>query len=47
MGLGAVPCDQIRTLAQEEFQRVYDNLKGRDQEYDIRTSHGATQGAQF
>ncbi|MDH4215816.1 MAG: DUF922 domain-containing protein [Gallionella sp.] len=47
MGLGALPCDQIRALAQEEFQRLYDNLKGRDQEYDIRTNHGATQGAQF
>lgn len=47
MGLGPVPCDQIQALAQEEFQRRYDILKGRDQEYDARTNHGATQGAQF
>ena len=47
MGLGAVPCNQIQALAQAEFQRVYGNLKTRDQEYDARTNHGATQGAVF
>jgi predicted secreted Zn-dependent protease len=47
MGLGAVPCDDMQTLAQAEFQRVYGNLKARDQEYDARTNHGTTQGAVF
>lgn len=47
MGIGAVPCDQVRALAQSEFQRLYTNLKTRDQEYDARTNHGATQGALF
>jgi predicted secreted Zn-dependent protease len=47
MGIGAVPCDQMPGLAQSEFQRLYNNLKTRDQEYDARTNHGATQGAVF
>jgi len=47
MGLGAVPCDQLPALAEREFQRLYGNLKARDQEYDARTNHGATQGAVF
>jgi predicted secreted Zn-dependent protease len=47
MGLGAVPCDRTATLAQAEFDRLYGNLKTRDQEYDARTNHGATQGAIF
>jgi predicted secreted Zn-dependent protease len=47
MGLGAAPCDQVQALAQGEFQRLYGNLKARDQEYDARTNHGATQGAVF
>lgn len=47
MGLGSVPCDQLQTLAQGGYQRIFDNFKGRDQEYDARTNHGATQGAMF
>lgn len=47
MGLGSVPCDQLQRLAQREFDRVYGNLKARDQEYDARTHHGATQDALF
>jgi predicted secreted Zn-dependent protease len=47
MGLGAVPCDQTKALAEAEFQRLYGNLKTRDREYDARTNHGATQGALF
>jgi predicted secreted Zn-dependent protease len=47
MGLGAVPCDRTKGLAQAEFQRLYGNLSARDQEYDARTNHGATQGARF
>lgn len=47
MGLGAVPCDTLQKLAQSEYDRLYGNLKTRDQEYDARTNHGATQGALF
>ncbi|MBI5912038.1 MAG: DUF922 domain-containing protein [Betaproteobacteria bacterium] len=47
MGLGVVPCDQMQALAEGEFQRLYGNLKARDQEYDARTNHGATQGTVF
>ena len=43
MGLGVVPCDQLQSLAQREYQSIYDNLKGRDQEYDRRTNHGLNQ----
>ena len=47
MGIGAAPCDQIKALARNEFEHIYENLKARDKEYDIRTNHGATQGAAF
>lgn len=47
MGLGAVPCETLPALAQREYDRLYGNLKTRDQEYDARTNHGATQGALF
>lgn len=47
MGLGVVPCDQLKALIEREYQRLYGNLKTRDQDYDARTNHGATQGAQF
>jgi hypothetical protein len=38
-------CDRLKTLARDESQRLYANLKARDKEYDARTNHGATQGA--
>jgi hypothetical protein len=38
-------CDRLKTLARDESQRLYANLKARDEEYDARTNHGATQGA--
>jgi predicted secreted Zn-dependent protease len=47
MGLGAMDCDRLKTLARDEFQRLHANLKARDKEYDARTNHGATQGARF
>jgi predicted secreted Zn-dependent protease len=47
MGIGVVPCDQMQALAQSEYQRLYSNLKTRDQEYDARTNHGASQQAVF
>jgi len=47
LGIGSVPCDEVQALAQGEFDRLYRNLKTRDQEYDARTGHGATQGAWF
>jgi predicted secreted Zn-dependent protease len=47
LGLGAVPCNQVQALAQGEFDRLYGNLKTRDQEYDARTNHGANQGVAF
>ena len=47
MGLGAQACERMPALTQGEFQRLYDNLKSRDREYDARTNHGVTQGAQF
>jgi predicted secreted Zn-dependent protease len=47
MGLGVVPCDQLQALTEGEFQRLYGNLKARDEEYDARTNHGVTQGLVF
>jgi predicted secreted Zn-dependent protease len=40
MGLGTVACDLLQSRAQQEYQRLYANLKDRDQEYDRRTDHG-------
>ena len=47
MGLGVMACDRLNALARGESQRLYENLKLRDKEYDARTNHGATQGASF
>jgi predicted secreted Zn-dependent protease len=47
MGLGVVPCESVQGRTESEFQRLTGNLKARDQEYDARTQHGASQGAQF
>lgn len=47
MGIGAVACDTLQAQANSEFQRLYGHLKTRDQQYDARTDHGATQGALF
>lgn len=47
MGLGSVACDTLKGLADGEFQRLHQNLKTRDRQYDARTGHGATQGAFF
>lgn len=47
MGLGVMACDRLKALARDESQRLYENLKARDKEYDARTNHGATQGALF
>jgi predicted secreted Zn-dependent protease len=47
LGLGDFECGEVAALAQREFDRIYANLKNRDQEYDQRTRHGATQGAFF
>ena len=47
LGLGAMPCDQVKPVSDGEFKRLSDNLKARDREYDARTNHGATQGASF
>jgi predicted secreted Zn-dependent protease len=47
MGLGVMACDRLKSLARDESQQLYDNLKARDKQYDVRTNHGATQGASF
>jgi len=47
LGLGAMPCDQVKAVSDGEFRRLSDNLKARDREYDARTNHGGTQGASF
>jgi predicted secreted Zn-dependent protease len=47
MSLGTLPCERLPEIAEGEYQRVYSNLKSRDKEYDVRTNHGATQGARF
>ena len=36
----SVACDRVRAPAPGEFQRLYDNLKMRDRDYDVRTNHG-------
>lgn len=45
LGLGNFDCAASADLAQREFERIYNNVKDRDREYDQRTQHGATQGA--
>ncbi len=47
MGYGDFACGQAKSIAQSEFDKLYNNLKNRDKEYDQRTQHGATQGARF
>jgi predicted secreted Zn-dependent protease len=47
LGIGDFECADAATLAQKEYEGIYNNLKNRDQEYDQRTQHGATQGAFF
>jgi predicted secreted Zn-dependent protease len=47
MSLGTLPCERLPEIVEGEYQRVYSNLKSRDKEYDVRTNHGATQGARF
>jgi predicted secreted Zn-dependent protease len=46
-GVTDFACNQAEAVAKAEFDRVYNNLKLRDKEYDARTQHGATQGARF
>jgi predicted secreted Zn-dependent protease len=40
MGIGAIPCAQLQARSEQEYQRLYENLKNRDAEYDRRTDHG-------
>ena len=47
LGLGAMPCDQVKAIADAEFRRLTASLRARDKEYDDRTDHGANQGAEF
>jgi predicted secreted Zn-dependent protease len=47
LGYGDMACGQAKAIAQSEFDRLYNNMKNRDKEYDQRTQHGATQGARF
>ena len=47
LGYGDMACGQAKAIAQSEFDRLYNNTKNRDKEYDQRTQHGATQGARF
>jgi predicted secreted Zn-dependent protease len=47
LGYGDFACDQGNAVAKNEFDKIYLNLKNRDKEYDVRTQHGATQGARF
>jgi predicted secreted Zn-dependent protease len=47
LGLGPAACDRMQATADAEYQRLYQSLRTRDQEYDARTGHGATQGAVF
>ncbi|MGY8903921.1 MAG: DUF922 domain-containing protein [Burkholderiales bacterium] len=43
LGLGTQDCAQLQSLAQTEYQRLADNLRKRDEEYDRRTDHGLRQ----
>ena len=47
MGLGAMPCEQVKAIADGEFRRLTGSLRARDKEYDERTNHGANQGTAF
>lgn len=47
LGFGNMACTQAGDIAQNEYTRLYSNVKDRDREYDRRTQHGATQGAVF
>ncbi len=47
LSYGELACNQTQEIAQNAFDKLYENLKNRDQEYDLRTQHGASQGARF
>jgi predicted secreted Zn-dependent protease len=47
LALGPHPCDQTKGLVAAEFKRLTATLKTRDDEYDVRTQSGGTQGANF
>lgn len=47
-GLDSEPdCDAMNRTANAAANRVVDDFKAKDKEYDRRTRHGATQGARF
>lgn len=43
LGMGTVPCAELQIRAQTEYQRLAENLRRRDEEYDRRTEHGLRQ----
>ena len=47
LGLGSRPCERMSGLAQDAFNRLYNNLKSRDKAYDERTGHGMEQGVRL
>ncbi len=47
LGFGNMACTQAHDIAQNEYNRLYSNVKDRDKEYDRRTQHGSSQGAVF
>lgn len=47
LGAPDFACAQAPSIAKAEFDRLYGNLKERDKDYDLRTQHGAAQGARF
>ena len=43
LGIGTVPCDELKGRAQQVYTTLYANLNQRDAEYDRRTDHGLRQ----
>ena len=43
LGLGVVPCNQLKSTADATYSVLYENLRRRDEEYDRRSNHGLRQ----
>jgi predicted secreted Zn-dependent protease len=43
MGMGVLPCAALQSRVEQEYRRLYANLRDRDNEYDRRTDHGRRQ----
>ena len=43
LGIGTVPCAELKSRAQQEYTQLHGALQRRDADYDLRTDHGLRQ----